>query len=165
MKKTPPIICIVGRSGSGKTHLLTELVKTLKQRGYNIGTVKHHTHGDFDIDKEGKDTWKHAKAGSDTVIISSPTKIAIIKKTEHETPLDEIIQNYLTDKDIILTDGYNLSGKPRIIIQQTPEDLTIFNKGKIIAITSKTPQENTIPPKEVESLADKIEQYLKNQRT
>jgi molybdopterin-guanine dinucleotide biosynthesis protein B len=160
MKKTPPVICIVGRAGSGKTHLLTELVKILKKRGYRIGTVKHHIHGDFEIDKKGKDTWKHWQAGSDTVVISSPTKIAMIKKTNQDTPLDRLILDYLSDRDLVLADGYNLSGKPRILIQQTPDDPAIFNKGEILAVTTSITKENPPSQGEIERLADKIEQYI-----
>lgn len=157
MSKTiPPVVCIVGRSGSGKTQLLTLLLKTLKQRGYSIGTIKHHVHEDFDIDREGKDTWKHAQAGADTVIISSPVKLAMIKKTEAETPLDTIVTSYLADRDIILADGYNLSGKPRILIQQTPEDLELFNKGKILA----TVKQGNSDPELIAQLADTIEEYI-----
>ena len=66
------------------------LVKELKSRYLRIGALKHHKHGDFEMDKEDKDTWKYAKAGADTVAISSPVKLAVIKKVKGEMELDEI---------------------------------------------------------------------------
>ena len=68
----PSIISIVGKSDSGKTTLLEKLIEEFCRRGHRVGTIKHDTHG-FDIDHEGKDSWRHKKAGAATVIISSPT--------------------------------------------------------------------------------------------
>ena len=67
----PPIISVVGKSRSGKTGLVESLIRGLKKKGYKVGTVKHHFHGDFDIDHEGKDSWRHSNAGADTVVIAS----------------------------------------------------------------------------------------------
>ena len=65
----PPIVSIVGKSDSGKTTLLEKLVAAIRSRGYRVGTIKHDTHG-FDIDHEGKDSWRHKKAGARTVVLS-----------------------------------------------------------------------------------------------
>jgi len=85
-----PIILIVGKSNSGKTTLIEKLVPELKRRGLKVGTIKHDVHG-FELDQEGKDTWRHAQAGVDTVVISSPQKAACIKKVDVELTLDELI--------------------------------------------------------------------------
>ena len=95
------VVNIVGSSSNvGKTYLLEGLIKELKFRGYSIATIKHDVHG-FDIDKEGKDTYKHRKAGSETVIISSKNRFAMIKELKEETELNDIIKMVL-DKDINL---------------------------------------------------------------
>ncbi len=70
----PQIICIVGRSQSGKTTLIEKLIPVLKNRGHRIGTIKHSQHI-FDFDKSGKDSWRHKDAGAETVIIASPGRI------------------------------------------------------------------------------------------
>lgn len=99
------VINIVGSSSNvGKTYLLEGLIKELKARGYSIATIKHDVHG-FDIDKKGKDTYKHREAGSETVIISSKNRLAMIKELKEETELNDIIKMVL-DKDIILVEGY-----------------------------------------------------------
>ena len=107
------VINIIG-SGSnvGKTYVMEGLIKELKSRGLSIATIKHDVHG-FDIDKEGKDTYKHRKAGSETVIISSKNRIAIIKELNKETELQEIIE-MASDKDIILVEGYKKSNLRKI---------------------------------------------------
>ena len=86
------VINIIG-SGSnvGKTYVMEGLIKELKSRGLSIATIKHDVHG-FDIDKEGKDTYKHRKAGSETVIISSKNRLAMIKELKEETDLQDIIK-------------------------------------------------------------------------
>ncbi len=57
------ILTVVGTKNTGKTTLVTMLVQELVKRGHKVGTIKH-THHDFDL--EGKDTWKHRKAGART---------------------------------------------------------------------------------------------------
>lgn len=114
MKKTP-IISIVGKSSSGKTSFLEALLPELKNQGYNVGTIKHDVHG-FDIDKPGKDTWRHKQAGADLVLISSPEKLALIKDVDKDSELDELRQHYVRDVDLILTEGYKSRDKPKIEI-------------------------------------------------
>ena len=60
----PPIISIVGNSNSGKTTLIEKLIPELKKRGYRVGVIKHAHHG-FNIDKKGKDSWRHKVEGAD----------------------------------------------------------------------------------------------------
>lgn len=162
----PPIISIVGKSGAGKTRAIEELVKDLKQRGYKVGTVKHHFHGDFEIDIPGKDSWRHARAGSDLVVISSPVKLAMIKKMKREASLDQIVQELMQEVDIVLTDGYNREKKPRVIIAQSKEDLELFSRDcEVIAVVRDEKIETKIPAfsfKEIPKLATLVEnKFLK----
>ena len=59
----PAIVSIVGPSGSGKTTLLEKLIPELVNRGLKVGTIKHDVHG-FDMDRPGKDSWRHKRAGA-----------------------------------------------------------------------------------------------------
>ena len=130
------VINIVGSSSNvGKTYLLEGLIKELKVRGYSIATIKHDVHG-FDIDKKGKDTYKHREAGSETVIISSKNRLAMIKELKEETELNDIIKMVL-DKDIILVEGYKKSYLRKIeVFRNGVSDKIITPKEKIIAIAS-----------------------------
>ena len=109
----PLVVCIVGRSKSGRTTLLEKMVREMKQRGYRVGTVKHHSHPGFELDRPGKDTWRHAEAGSDHVVIAAPDKVASIRRVDREPTLDEITAT-MTDVDVVLTEGYLRSGQYRI---------------------------------------------------
>jgi molybdopterin-guanine dinucleotide biosynthesis protein B len=155
---TPPVICIVGKSKSEKTQLMEALVKELKSRGLRVGALKHHKHGDFEIDKEGKDTWKYAKAGADTVAISSPVKLAIIKNVKGEIGLDEILDRFFADNDIVLADGFALSDKPRIILADSSEDIEIFKRGcEVVAIVGEAGLEYN----DINSIVERILDFSK----
>ena len=110
---TIPIICVVGRSAAGKTTLLEKLIPELKSRGYRVGTIKHHAHPGFEIDHPGKDTWRHARAGSDHVVIAALDKIASVRPVDREPTLDEVAAT-ISEVDLILTEGYKRSGEPKI---------------------------------------------------
>ena len=94
-------------SNTGKTVLIEGLIKELKNRGYTVATIKHDVHG-FDIDKEGKDTWRHRKAGAEAVIISSKERMALIREVQEEIPLEELIKQ-VEDFDFIIIEGYKKS--------------------------------------------------------
>ena len=44
-----PVLTIIAKSGSAKTTLMERLIAELKQRGYKLGTVKHHSHAGFPL--------------------------------------------------------------------------------------------------------------------
>jgi len=131
----PPIVTFVGKSNAGKTTYLEKLIKELKNRNIKVGTIKHDVHG-FDIDKPGKDTWRHAQAGADAVIISSPSKVAVIKKMEQEMSLDQAAE-FISEMDIILTEGYKRSAKPKIEIYRKAHSTELLCKlDELIALVS-----------------------------
>lgn len=173
---TIPILSIIGKSGSGKTTLLEKLIPELKRRGCRIATIKHHSHPGFEIDQRGKDTWRHAQAGSDHVIIAAPDKIASIRRLERELTLDEIaasLQNSAPNTiDIILTEGYKRAGKPaievvrRAMLNQEPSaDILVSGPPQLIAIAADIPLPVSVPQfdlEDIRQIADFIErQFLK----
>lgn len=111
-----PMVVLAGTSGTGKTTFLEKLIRELKKRKVKVGTIKHHDH-DFDIDKPGKDTWRHARAGADAVVLSSPAKVALIRNVEEEMPLDQVAE-LVGAVDIILVEGYKRANKPKIEIHR-----------------------------------------------
>lgn len=160
-----PTISIVGWSKAGKTTLIEKLIPEIKRRGYKVATVKHDVHG-FDIDKEGKDSWRHAQAGADIVFISSPSKIAMIKKTERETPLNKIINSLIDDEvDIILTEGYKSENYPKIEVFRKEGQTKLLCEDKednLVAIVSDTDRvmKKGIPcfsPDEIVKIVDFLE--------
>ncbi|MGD8623404.1 MAG: molybdopterin-guanine dinucleotide biosynthesis protein B [Anaerolineae bacterium] len=112
----PPVISVVGKSGVGKTTALERIIREFKRRGYRLGTVKHDTHG-FEVDKPGKDSWRHTQAGSDTAVIAGPQKMALIRQLDQEMTLDEIVP-LMGDVEIVLTEGFKRGDKPKIEVSR-----------------------------------------------
>jgi len=110
-----PVISIVGTSKSGKTTFIEKLIPVFREERLRVATIKHH-HSDFEIDRAGKDTYRHKIAGSSTVILSSPRKVALIKDVEKEVSLGDIVSRYIDDADIIITEGYKKENTPKIEI-------------------------------------------------
>ena len=132
-----PIISIVGKSDSGKTTLLEKLVPELTRRGYRIATIKHDVHG-FEVDQEGKDSWRHKQAGAHTVVISSPNKIALIRDVEKDLNLEEIRERLIQDVDLILSEGYKRDVQPKIEVfrKEKHKKLLCTKKDNLVAIAS-----------------------------
>ncbi|MBI3399160.1 MAG: molybdopterin-guanine dinucleotide biosynthesis protein B [Deltaproteobacteria bacterium] len=132
-----PIVSIVGKSGSGKTTLLEKVVAELTKRGYKVGTIKHDVHG-FEIDCEGKDSWRHKRAGATTVVLSGPGKIAVIKDVDKEWPPEMLCFSFINGADIIITEGYKKAGYPKIeVVRKTKSLKPICRKDKnLIGIAS-----------------------------
>jgi len=114
--RNTPVISFVGRSGVGKTTALEHVIRELKRRGLRVGTIKHDAH-DFDIDRPGKDSWRHGQAGSDIVVIAGPHRVAVIRKLDHELTLDDIVP-LMGDVDLVLTEGYKRGDRPKIEVSR-----------------------------------------------
>jgi molybdopterin-guanine dinucleotide biosynthesis protein B len=132
---TIPHLAFVGFSGSGKTTLVSQIVIQLKQKGYRIGVLKHDAHS-FQMDVEGKDTYKYSEAGADLVAISSTTKLNILEQFPIPLALDEILQRF-SGVDLILIEGYKQANIPKILVARTLAQLALYSQlDRIIAIAS-----------------------------
>ena len=117
----PAAVAIVGRSGSGKTTLIEKLIASLDAEGYVVGSIKHHSHKDFEIDHEGKDSWRHRKAGSRHVMIASPNQLVSIQTLDQEMDYPQIVAQ-MNDVDIVIAEGYRHAGLPVIAIFRAAND-------------------------------------------
>jgi molybdopterin-guanine dinucleotide biosynthesis adapter protein len=164
----PPVISIVSKKNSGKTTLLEKLIPALRRRGYRVGTIKHDHHG-FEIDREGKDTWRHKMAGAGTVVISSPRKMALIKDVQEEVGLDSLVEQHFADMDLVITEGYKKAGKPQIeVFRRAAHEEPLHRKDTphtLVAVVSDVPVDLGVPRFDIDdvlSLAAFIEEnFLK----
>ena len=108
--QTPRLIGFSAFSGTGKTTLVEKLVRELKARGQRLAVIKHDAHG-FEMDKEGKDSWRFTQAGADMLILTSPTQTAILEQRPR-TLADDIAMVH--DVDLILVEGYKHEPIPQI---------------------------------------------------
>lgn len=114
-----PVVSITGMDKKSKTDLVEALVGELSAAGYRVGVIKHHVHGDFDMDVPGKPTFRHRHAGATHVAISSPTMFAVIRRETAERDLMDIVDDFFGDVDVVLTEGYQSADTFKI--EATPE--------------------------------------------
>ena len=159
------VVNVVGcGSNVGKTMLMEGLIKELKSRGYSIATIKHDVH-DFDIDKKGKDAYKHRKEGSETVIISSKNRFAMIEEVTEEKELNNLLK-MVENKDVVLVEGYKNSNLRKIEVYRDGFSKNIISdKKNIIAVASDVKLDITevkvVNNKDYKVLCDLIEKEEK----
>jgi molybdopterin-guanine dinucleotide biosynthesis protein MobB len=141
-----PILSIVGKSDTGKTTLLEKIVRELTSRGFRIGTIKHDAHS-FEIDHQGKDSWRHKQSGAVLTVISSPEKLALVTDTDRDHSLAEIRDRFIRDVDLIISEGYKREVHPKIEVfrSELRRELLCTTDENLIAIAGDPPN----PPKNV----------------
>jgi len=119
------IVAVVGSSNSGKTTTVEALIRGLTKRGYTVASAKHIPEPEFTIDTEGKDTWRHSKAGASTVLSVAPNELTTIKKVDTTNySLEQVIAEFPDEVDIIILEGFkHLVGQnmtiPKIVANKT----------------------------------------------
>lgn len=142
-----PVLCFVGTSNSGKTTLITKVISLLTQNGYNVSTVKH-THKEFEMDSEGKDSHKHRTAGAKTVVLASPSQFAVMSETDHELTIEEVVERFISkNTDILIVEGFKKDRYPKIEVYRKgiSGDLRCINDPSIIALASDDSPDVSIP--------------------
>ena len=112
---------IAGYSGSGKTTLLEKLIPQFTARGLKVSVIKHAHHG-FDIDRPGKDSYRHREAGATEVLLSCNDRWALMheRRDEGEISLDELISR-LAPCDLVLIEGFKQEPVPKLEVYR-PEN-------------------------------------------
>ncbi len=103
---------LVGRSGAGKTTLMVKLLAELRSRGLSVSTVKHAHHG-FDLDRPGKDSFRHREAGAKEVMLVADARWALMHEIgdEWQPPLEVLLQR-MAPVDLVLTSPGDPSALP-----------------------------------------------------
>jgi len=136
-----------GWSGSGKTTLLVRLIPELVGRGIRVSTVKH-AHHEFDIDKPGKDSYRHRAAGATEVMVSSARRFALMheRRTAPEPGLGELLAR-LTPVDLVLVEGFKSEPHDKLEIWRaaTGKPLLAGSDPHVVALATTDP----VPPQRV----------------
>lgn len=161
------VVAFVAKSNTGKTTLLEKVILELKKRGYRIGAIKHDAHS-FDIDHPGKDSHRLASAGADTTLITSPEKLALIRKHAETPPLEQLIETYFGDVDLVLTEGFKRSSLPKIEVHRAERSPTLLCRGEehdptLLAVASDEPLDLDVPVLDINNpvqVADFVEEKV-----
>ena len=137
----PPILCFVGRSNSGKTTLIERLIPMLVREGYRIATIKHAGHG-FDLDTEGKDSWRLKRAGAKTVIVTSKGSLAVFADVDEEVQVEQLREQYVQDGvDLIIAEGWKSGGYPKVVVVRDHIGEVEVSPEGLLALVSNKPLE------------------------
>ena len=137
-----PIISFIGWSGVGKTTFLERLIPLLKARGVRLALLKQDGH-EFDMDKEGKDSWRFTQSGADVVAIANQTHAAVL--LNRPTDFREILA-HVRDVDLILTEGYHTLHYPQIEVHRKGfQDFRCLYPEQLIALVTDEPAAVQIP--------------------
>jgi len=113
------VVGIVGWKNSGKTTLVEKLVRELTGRGLKVSTVKH-AHHDFDIDHQGKDSYRHRAAGAQEVLVASGQRWALLHELRGapEPTLSDLLA-HLQPCDLVLVEGFKQGLHRKIEVRRT----------------------------------------------
>lgn len=113
-----PIVAFVGRSGCGKTTLITRLVQALSKRCICAAVVKHSPIHEVETDVKGTDTWRFWEAGARHVTLVARDRTVHSHRFDDEPELQRALDG-VHGVDVILLEGYKRSSVPKVeVIRQ-----------------------------------------------
>ena len=159
---------IAGYSGSGKTTLLEKLIPQFTARGLKVSVIKHAHHG-FDIDRPGKDSYRHREAGANEVLLSCNDRWALMheRRNDGDVTLDELIGR-LAPCDLVLIEGFKQEPVPKLEVYR-PENgkpPLFTERSDIVAVATDAEIETNLPKlplNDVGAIADFVMKTLQLQ--
>ncbi len=102
-----PVVAIFGFKDSGKTRFIEYVVKELTKRGWKVGVIKHVHHCDFQVDIEGKDTWRYLRSGAKAVSAVSDKRLYLNIALEAYPDIYRVIKLIAGEVDVVLMEGFS----------------------------------------------------------
>lgn len=156
------VIGVVGWKNNGKTTLVVRLIEHLVARGYRVSTVKH-AHHEADLDRPGKDSWRHREAGAAEVMLATGRRWALVHelRDEPEPPLDAILAR-LSPADLVIVEGFKSFPHPKVEVHRAERGTPLIARDDptIVAVASDEPLPDLAVPvlglDDVPAIADLI---------
>jgi molybdopterin-guanine dinucleotide biosynthesis protein B len=155
------VLGLAGYSGSGKTTLLEKIIPLLKRGGLTVSVIKH-AHHDFDIDRPGKDSFRHREAGAHEVLIASSHRWALMHELRQEVapPLAELCAR-LSSCDLVLVEGYKFCAIPKLEVSRmaTGHPPLYPDDPHIIAVVTDSPAALPLPTLDI-AAPEQVAEYI-----
>ena len=153
MKASGKVFGIAGYSGSGKTTLLEKLLPRLTALGLRVSVIKH-THHSFDIDRPGKDSYRHRAAGAGEVLLASSARWVLMNELRDapEPTLAELLTRF-SPCDLVLVEGFKHDPIPKLEVHRPANGKPPLwpENPNIVAVACNAPL-STEPPKHLKLL-------------
>lgn len=159
----PRVLSVVAKTNTGKTTLLERLIPALKDRGWSVGVLKHHSHTSS-FDTPGKDTYRLAEAGADMIVGASPVQIATFRRREEGDDLETTIQTLFAGLDLVLTEGYKRGPYPKLEVHRAARSSEILcSADELLALVTDVHLPMDVPQfslDDIDSVAVFVEKWL-----
>jgi len=136
-----------GWSGSGKTTLIEKLIPLFVKRGLRVSLIKH-AHHTFDVDKEGKDSWRHRHAGASEVLVTSSRRWVLMHELRGapEPTFEEQVRHF-SACDLLLVEGFKHAAIPKLEVwREAPGEPMIHPQDPhIVAVATDARIETKLP--------------------
>jgi len=141
----PPVVCVVGRDGSGETRVIEGIVREMKARGHRVATLARSADGPA-LEAVTPDAARYASAGSDMILVASPDAVTAMRRVDEEASLDELIWTVGEEYDLVLVEGFPECGFPKIEVQRAAAGGGLIRrKDELLALATDTPLDVDVP--------------------
>jgi len=138
-------VSFVAHSGTGKTTLIEQLIGLARAQGLRVGALKHDAHR-FDIDHPGKDSHRFTSAGAVATVIVADDKLALVRRHNACPPVEQLINDYLGDLDLVLVEGWKSSELPHIEVHRPELGRSLLPPvPQLIAVAASGPVNVDVP--------------------
>lgn len=159
------IFGFAGYSGAGKTTLIEQLIPRFVQAGLRVSLIKHAHHA-FDIDKPGKDSYRHREAGATEVLVTSDRRWVMMHELRDEVQpsLDEQLARF-APCDLVLVEGFKRAAIPKLEVFRPSFERPLLHPddANIVAIAADAPVETTLPLLDLNNPDEIAEFIIKHQ--
>ena len=160
------VLGVIGWSGSGKTTLLVSMLPLLRASGLTVSTIKHVHHG-FDMDRPGKDSYRHREAGAHEVLVASSGRWALLHEvTGPEPGLPDLLEK-LEPVDLVLVEGFKSHPFPKLEVHRPSIGKPPIweTEDQVIAVAADSPADvggrTLLPLNQPEIIAIWVGNYVK----
>lgn len=138
---------IAGYSGAGKTTLIEQLLPVLTARGLKVSVIKHAHHG-FDLDRPGKDSFRHREAGASEVMITSGLRWALLHELRDapEPSLADYLRRF-SSCDLVLVEGFKNEAIPKLEVHRAAHGKPpiYIENPHVVALATDVALDTTLP--------------------